>query len=394
MAIGHNRYSTYGESALKNVQPIMVNYALGGMAVAHNGNLVNASLLRDELEAYGAIFQSTIDTEVIVHLIAQSQQSTFLNRVISALKRVRGAYSLLILTEKELIAVRDSYGFRPLSLGVKEGAYVVASESCAFDLLEAEFVRDVQPGEVLVINDQGVNSFLPFPITREAKCIFEYIYFSRPDSLIYGENVNLVRKRMGMQLALETGVEADLVVPVPDSGVPAALGYAEGSGLPYDNGLIRSHYVGRTFIEPQQSIRNFGVKLKLNPVREVLRGKRVVVVDDSLVRGTTSQKLVRMIRDAGAREVHLRIASPPVQHSCYYGIDTPTRRELIASGREVEEIRRFIAADSLAYLSIEGMLKSLQTPPEKFCTACFDGHYPVPFTDEGLVQLGLFGGTE
>jgi amidophosphoribosyltransferase len=393
MAIGHNRYSTYGESVLKNVQPLLVNYALGGMAISHNGNLVNAAILRDELEAYGAIFQSSIDTEVIVHLIAQSKEATFFHRVVDALKKVRGAYSLLILTENEMIAVRDSYGFRPLSLAMKDGAYVVASESCAFDLIEAEFIRDVQPGEVLVINQQGMQSHFPFPVTREAACVFEYIYFSRPDSEIFGENVNLVRKRMGRQLAKETGVSADLVIPVPDSGVPAALGYAEGAGLPYDNGLIRSHYVGRTFIEPQQTIRHFGVKLKLNPVREVLRGKRVVVVDDSLVRGTTSQKLVQMLRDAGAREVHLRIASPPVLNSCFYGIDTPTRRELIATEKTTEEIRRFIKADTLGYLSIEGMLTTLGAPPEKFCAACFDGRYPVPFTEEELVQLGLFGGT-
>ncbi len=393
-AIGHNRYSTYGESVLKNVQPILVNYALGGMAVAHNGNLVNAALLRDQLEAYGAIFQSSIDTEVIVHLIAQSKESSFLNRVVEALNQVRGAYSLLIMTEKELIAVRDPHGFRPLSLGLKDGAYVVASESCAFDLIEAEFVRDVRPGEVVVIHEQGLKSHLPFPPAPETACVFEHIYFARPDSVIFGENVNLVRKRMGRQLALETGVDADVVIPVPDSGVPAALGYAEGSGIPYDNGLIRSHYVGRTFIEPQQSIRHFGVKLKLNPVREVLKGKRVVVVDDSLVRGTTSQKLVRMIRDAGAVEVHLRICSPPVLHSCFYGIDTPTRRELIACDKTLEEIRRFVSSDTLGYLSIEGMLKTLHAPPENFCVACFNGRYPIPVpcTDEDGAQPGLFGG--
>ena len=309
-AIGHNRYSTYGASIMENVQPIVVNYALGSMALAHNGNLVNAHFLRSELEAYGSIFQSTIDSEVIVHLIALSKERTLLDRVIDALKKLRGAYSLLILTEKEMIGIRDSYGFRPLSLGELDGAYVLSSETNSFDLMGARFIRDLLPGEVVVINHNGVTSYMPFSKTREAMCIFEHIYFARPDSYIFGENVNVVRKKMGLILAQETGVEADLVIPVPDSGVPAALGYSEGSGVPYDNGLIRSHYVGRTFIEPKQSIRHFGVRLKLNPVKEILKGKRVVVVDDSIVRGTTSRKIVSMIREAGAREVHMGLPHP------------------------------------------------------------------------------------
>lgn len=389
-AIGHNRYSTYGASVMENVQPIVANYALGSMALAHNGNLVNAHFLRSELEAYGSIFQSTIDSEVIVHLIAISKERTLLDRVIEALKKLRGAYSLLILTEKEMIGVRDSYGFRPLSLGELDGAYVLSSETNSFDLMGARFIRDLLPGEVVVINHNGVTSYMPFSKTREAMCIFEHIYFARPDSYIFGENVNVVRRKMGLILAQETGVDADLVIPVPDSGVPAALGYSEGSGVPYDNGLIRSHYVGRTFIEPKQSIRHFGVRLKLNPVKEILKGKRVVVVDDSIVRGTTSRKIVSMIREAGASEVHMRIASPPVKYPCFYGIDTPTRKELIASKTSVEEIRRHLTADTLGYLSIEGMLKGVSSAPDRFCVACFNGEYPIPFTEEEIRQLGLF----
>lgn len=389
-AIGHNRYSTCGDSVIKNVQPIVVNYALGSMAFAHNGNLVNAHFLRKELEAHGSIFQSTLDSEVIIHLIAISREETFLERVIDALKRVKGAYSLLILTENELIAVRDTYGFRPLSLGELDGAYVLSSETSAFDLIGARFIRDILPGEVVVIDRKGLNSYMPFSRTREAMCIFEHIYFARPDSYVFGDSVNEVRKKMGIILAKETEVEADVVIPVPDSGVPAALGYAQGSGIPYDNGLIRSHYVGRTFIEPAQSIRHFGVRLKLNPVKEILKGKRVIVVDDSIVRGTTSKKIINMIREAGAREVHMRIASPPVRFSCFYGIDTPTRRELIASKKSIEEIREYLGADTLGYLSIEGMLKAVNSLSEKFCVACFNGDYPIPFTEEEMHQLGLF----
>ncbi len=390
IAIGHNRYSTCGESSMKNVQPIVVNYALGSMALAHNGNLVNAQFLRRELEYHGSIFQSTLDSEVIVHLIALSRKETFLERVIDALKMVRGAYSLLILTERELIAVRDTYGVRPLSLGKIDGSYVISSETSAFDLIRATFIRDIYPGEVLMINEEGLHSYMPFPKTREAMCIFEHIYFARPDSYIFGESVDIIRKRMGLILAKESYVDADIVIPVPDSGVPAALGYSMGSGIPFDNGLIRSHYVGRTFIEPSQSIRHFGVRLKLNPVREAIKGKRVIVVDDSIVRGTTSKKIISMIREAGAREVHMRIASPPVRFSCFYGIDTPTRKELIAARKDIEEIGRYLEADTLSYLSIEGMLRAVNNSSDRFCVACFDGNYPIPFTEEEMHQLGLF----
>ncbi|MBI5379645.1 MAG: amidophosphoribosyltransferase [Nitrospirae bacterium] len=390
IAIGHNRYSTTGSSHLKNVQPILVNYALGGLALSHNGNLVNAGLLRDELEAYGSIFQSTTDSEVIIHLIAQSRGRTLFERAVEALQRVQGAYSLLLLSEGELLAIRDPYGFRPLCIGDLDGAYVIASETCALDLIEARYIRDVEPGEAVVIDGSGLHSYHPFPPAVRRPCIFEYIYFARPDSRIYGYPVHPIRKAFGRQLARETGVEADLVIPVPDSGVPAALGYAEESGLPFEHGLIRNHYVGRTFIEPQQTIRHFGVKIKLNPIRDVLEGKRVVIVDDSIVRGTTSKKIVKMVRDAGAKEVHLRISSPPTTHPCFYGIDTPTRGELIASSHAVEEIRRYVTADTLGYLSLEGMLKVVPHAADGFCHACFSGDYAVPFPWEAIQQLGLF----
>jgi amidophosphoribosyltransferase len=390
LAIGHNRYSTTGSSHLKNVQPIVVNYALGGLALSHNGNLVNAGFLRDELEAYGSIFQSTTDSEVIIHLIAQSRGRTLFERAVEALQRVQGAYSLLLMSEGELLAIRDPFGFRPLCLGEIGGAYVLASETCALDLIEARYLRDVEPGEALVINETGLHSYHPFPPAVRRPCIFEYIYFARPDSRIYGYPVHPIRKAFGRQLARETAVEADLVIPVPDSGVPAALGYAEESGLPFEHGLIRNHYVGRTFIEPRQTIRHFGVKIKLNPIRDVLEGKRVVIVDDSIVRGTTSKKIVKMVRDAGAKEVHLRISSPPTTHPCFYGIDTPTRGELIASSHAVEEIRRYVTADTLGYLSLEGMLKVVPQAADGFCHACFSGDYPVPFPWETIQQLGLF----
>lgn len=391
MAIGHNRYSTTGGNDLKNVQPLTVNFALGNLALAHNGNLINAQMLRHELEAYGAIFQSTSDSEVIIHLIAHSRAGSFLSRVVDALSQVRGAFSVVLMTDNGLIAARDPYGLRPLCIGRLRSSWIVASETCAFDLLDAEYVREVEPGELIVISDQGLESHHPFPKTAPAMCVFEYVYFARPDSRIFGADaVYATRKALGRQLAQESWVPADVVIPVPDSGVPAALGYAEGAGVPFEAGLIRNHYVGRTFIEPEQSIRHFGVKVKLNAVPEVLSGKRVVVIDDSLVRGTTSRKIVKMIRQAGAKEVHMRISSPPIISPCFYGIDTPTKKELIASDHSIEEIRKYITADSLAYLSLDGMLKSAPKTPDQYCTACFTERYPIPFTRAEELQLGLF----
>jgi amidophosphoribosyltransferase len=396
-AIGHNRYSTTGQSHLKNAQPFVVEYSQGPIAISHNGNLVNGALLREELEQSGSIFQSTTDTEVVIHLIATSREPTLMGRIVEALSRCRGAYSLLFLTLDKLIAARDPYGFRPLVLGrfpegKNRGAYVFASETCALDLIEAEYVRDVEPGEIVTIGPDGmVESLKPFPPTPHAKCIFEYIYFARPDSNLFGHNVYQVRKALGRQLARESGIDADLVTPVPDSGVPAAMGFAEESKIPLEFGLIRNHYVGRTFIEPQQTIRNFGVKIKLNAQRAVLKGKRVIVVDDSIVRGTTSRKIIRMLRDAGATEVHLRISSPATIGPCYYGIDTPTRTELIAANNTEDEIRRFVEADTLAYLSNDGMYTYFDGQKKGFCDACFTGNYPVHFEDEGHTrQLHLF----
>ena len=391
MAIGHNRYSTAGESSLKNVQPLIVNFAFGNLALAHNGNLINASMLRSELEAYGAIFQSTADSEVIIHLIAHSRAETLLARVIDALSQVRGAFSVVLLTDDSLIAARDPYGFRPLSLGHLKDSWIVASETCAFDLIGAEYTREIKPGELVVLNSEGVTSYSPFAKTRPAMCVFEYVYFSRPDSKIFGgKAVYLTRKELGRQLAREAWVDADIVIPVPDSGVPAAMGYSEGSGIPFETGLIRNHYVGRTFIEPEQSIRHFGVKIKLNAIPEVLEGKRVVVVDDSIVRGTTSRKIVKMIRQAGAREIHMRISSPSIVSPCFYGIDTPTKKELIGSSHTIQETRKYITADSLAYLSLDGMLKAAPGAPDHYCTACFTEDYPIPFTKAEEMQLGLF----
>jgi amidophosphoribosyltransferase len=376
MAIGQVRYSTAGVSQLKNAQPLSVQYAAGGLAIAHNGNLVNGQSARDELEQHGAIFQSDSDTEAIVHLIARAQEPSFEQNVVQALRKVQGAYSLLLLTERQLIAVRDSYGFRPLVLGRLKNAYVLASETTALDLIEAEFIREVEPGEMLVIDDRGMRSSFPFERTRLGRCVFEHVYFAKPDSVLFGLSVYDVRKKLGMQLAREQPAQADLVIAVPDSGVPAAIGYSNVSGIPHDVGLIRSHYVGRTFIEPQQSIRHFGVKLKLSAVRHVLKDKRVVVVDDSIVRGTTSRKIVTMLRGAGAREVHLRISSPPTRWPCYYGIDTPSRQELIASNHSIDEIARYVTADSLAYLSLEGLGSAVGDVESKtFCNACFTGKY-------------------
>ncbi|MFQ5666287.1 MAG: amidophosphoribosyltransferase [Candidatus Binatia bacterium] len=395
-AIGHNRYSTSGQTLLKNAQPFVVEYGRGGLAVAHNGNLVNAVELRERLEERGSIFQSTVDTEVIIHLVATSRGKRTVDRIIGALSEVRGAYSLVFLTPRELIAARDPNGFRPLVLGRLGDAVVVASETCALDLIGAQYEREVEPGEVVQVSAAGVETFRPFVAVPRTSCIFEYIYFARPDSRVYGRSVYEVRKQLGRQLAREQPAEADIVIPVPDSGVPAALGFAEQAHLPFEMGLIRNHYVGRTFIEPRDAIRHFGVKIKLNALADLLAGKRVVVVDDSIVRGTTSRKIVTMLRHAGAREVHMRISSPPTIGSCFYGVDTPTPEELIAGSNPVERIRQFITADSLGYLSERGMYTFLGARDENgFCAACFTGRYPVPVSDHGRThQLVLFEARE
>jgi amidophosphoribosyltransferase len=393
-AIGHNRYSTTGESLAENIQPIAVTYSHGGLAVAHNGNLVNALQLKQELERAGAIFQTSSDTEVLIHLIARSKGVHILDRLVEALHQIRGAYSMLLLTEKRIVALRDPRGFRPLSIGKLGDSWVFSSETCGLDLIEADFVRDVSPGELVMVDRDGINSYFPFPKMKSSPCIFEFIYFARPDSVIGGTSIYEARKRLGRRLAEECPVNADVVIPVPDSGVPAAFGFAEATTLPLEMGLVRNHYIGRTFIEPSQSIRHFGVKLKLNPCREILRGKRVVLIDDSIVRGTTSRKIVKMVRDAGASEVHMRISSPPTTNPCYYGIDTPTHQELIASTHEIEEIRKYITADSLGYLSLEGLRWAIQDNQSLdmalMCEACFSGDYPVPFPKEEDEQMALW----
>jgi amidophosphoribosyltransferase len=381
-AIGHVRYSTAGSSELKNAQPFEVDYAKGGMAIAHNGNLTNASLIRSELESSGSIFQSNMDTEVIIHLIARSKEKTFAERTIRALKQVEGAYSLLFLTEKEMVAVRDPYGFRPLVLGQLKDAPVVASETCALDLIGAQFLREIEPGELLLIDTNGTQSFKPFHQTRYAQCIFEFIYFARPDSFIFNRNVYEVRKSLGVQLAKESPADVEMVVPIPDSGFPATMGYATESKIPLELGMIRNHYVGRTFIEPEQSIRHFGVKIKLNPVKGLMKGKRIVTVDDSIVRATTSRKINKMFRNAGAKEVHVRISSPPITHPCFFGIDTPKKSELIASSHSLKEIQRYIGASSLRYLSLEGLRSCVKEEADRFCYACFSGDYCPPCPSE------------
>ena len=377
-AIGHVRYSTTGSSLLKNAQPFLAQHSGGFLAIAHNGNLVNARDLKIKLEAKGSIFQSTMDSEIFVHLMARSKKRGYMEKTIQALAQVKGAYSIVILTENSLIAARDPHGFRPLCLGEINGNYVIASETCALDLVQAYYLRDVQPGEIILINREGLHSEQPFPKVKPAFCIFEYIYFARPDSNIFGENVYLIRKKLGARLAEESPAEADLVMPIPDSGNYAALGFAERLGLPFEMGMIRNHYVGRTFIQPSASIRDFGVKVKLNPVKDLLKGKRVVVIEDSIVRGTTSRTRIRNLREAGAKEVHMRVSCPPHRFPCHYGIDFPTKEELIASAHSVEEIRKFIGLDSLAYLSLEGMVGAMPQPKDNFCLACFNGDYSVP----------------
>lgn len=394
IAIGHNRYSTAGQSNITNAQPFMVDHSRGVIALGHNGNIVNAGAIRRELEVTGSIFQSTSDSEAILHLIARSEEDEIENAFADALNRIQGAFSIVMMTRDRLFGVRDARGFRPLILGRLQQpqngpTWVLASETCALDLIEADFEREILPGEMVVIDEKGVHSRFPFPETEKQQCIFEHIYFARPDSFIFGKNVYDIRRRMGVELARENPQDADIVIPVPDSGLAAALGYASESGIDFEWGLIRNHYVGRTFIEPQSSIRHFGVKVKLNPTKSCIEGKRVIVIDDSIVRGTTSQKIVEMIRRAGAKEVHMRIGSPPITHPCFFGIDMPTHEELIASSQTVEETREFITADSLAYLSIEGLLRCAAPRANDFCTSCFTGDYPLP-VEPNDAQLSLF----
>jgi len=383
-AIGHVRYSTAGESKLTNAQPILIDCAHGQIALCHNGNLVNAKELREELVRQGSIFQSNSDTEVILHLYAKSKAG-------SVVSQVQGAFSLVMLTKDRLIAVRDPHGFRPLALGRLDGAYVVCSETCAMDLIGATYERDVEPGEVIVISEGGVRSIKPYPPAPLAHCIFEHVYFARPDSYVFGKSVNEVRTELGRVLAREQPIAAEVVVPVPDSGVCAAMGYAEESGVPLRMGLIRNHYVGRTFIEPQSSIRHFGVRVKLNPVKSILAGQRVILVDDSIVRGTTSRKIVRMVRAAGAKEVHVRISCPPTISPCFYGVDTPRKADLIAATHTLDQIRDFIEADSVAYLSLEGLLSTVAPDRASYCTSCYTGRYPVEFPrdEASYLQLAL-----
>jgi len=381
-AIGHVRYSTAGEVSIRECQPFLVACQHGQIAICHNGNLPFAREERKRLERDGAIFSSTSDTEVVLHGVARSRAANAIEAIPEVLRNTEGAFSMLFLTPTELIAIRDSRGFRPLALGRLNDAWVIASESCAFDLIDAKYVRDVEPGEMIVISEDGLRSTHPLPSQQHSMCIFEHVYFSRPDSIIFGQSVNRSRHRMGKRLAIEQPADADIVVPVPDSGVPAAIGYSAESGLPFRFGLVRNHYVGRTFIEPKQSIRSFGVRIKLNPVRHLIENKRIVLIDDSIVRGTTAKKIVRMVREAGARKIHVRISCPPTVGPCYYGVDTPNKSELIAANMSVEEIRDFIEADSLGYLSLDGMLAATGINPDEACVACWNERYPTRITSE------------
>jgi amidophosphoribosyltransferase len=391
IAIGHTRYSTAGESKLENAQPFLIDCAHGQIAVAHNGNLVNARELRDELVRAGSIFQTSSDTEVVLHLYARSRGASVEDALVESIAQIRGAYSLVLLTKNRLIAARDPHGFRPLAVGKLGESWIVCSETCALDLIGATYVRDVEPGEVLVISDGGLRTIKPFPPQPLSHCVFEHVYFARPDSYVFGRSVNEVRTELGRILARETPAQADVVVPIPDSGVCAAIGYAEEAGLPMKMGLIRNHYIGRTFIQPQQSIRHFSVRVKLNPVRSILEGKRVILLDDSIVRGTTSRKIVKMVKAAGAREVHLRISCPPTISPCFYGVDTPSRTELIAASHSIDEIRRYVEADSLAYLSLEGLRRAVGDQQGSYCTSCYTGIYPVAFPrdEQAYLQLAL-----
>ena len=378
ISIGHTRYSTAGDDSILDAQPVFARYGLGEISIVHNGNLVNAKEIRKELTKKGAIFQTNMDTENIIHLIAKDYtKNTLKQRIIDAMKKIKGAFSLVILSRTKMFAIRDPFGFRPLSLGkIRSGGYIVASETCAFELVGADFIRDIKPGEMVIFENEKIKSEMIFEPTPK-QCIFEYIYFARPDSNVFGKNVYHVRKEMGKMLSKELPVDADMVVPVPDSGVAAALGYAQESKIPFEMAIMRNHYIGRTFIEPTQEIRNLKVKMKLSPIKYKIKNKKLVVIDDSIVRGTTSRRIVRMLRDAGAKEIHMRIAAPATIAPCYYGIDTPTKKELIASKMNVEEIRKYIGADSLAYLSIKNIMKAVNDKKENYCFACFDGNYPV-----------------
>ena len=390
-AIGHTRYSTAGESRLLNAQPIVIDCVHGQVGICHNGNIVNADEIRERLVRAGSIFQTNSDTEVVLHLYARSQAGSVQDALVESVTQLTGAFSLALITKDHLIAVRDPNGFRPLALGRLGDAWVVCSETCALDLIDATYVRDVEPGEVLIIGADGLRSIKPFPSSPLSHCVFEHVYFARPDSEVFGHSVNEVRTNLGRELARETGVVADVVVPIPDSGVCAAIGYSEEARIPLRFGLIRNHSVGRTFIEPAQSIRHFGVKVKLNPVKSILAGRRVVLVDDSIVRGTTSRKIVKMVRAAGAAEVHLRISCPPTISPCFYGVDTPHRQELIAATHSLEQTRKYVGADTLAYLSLGGLLSSVNGRGSTYCTSCYTGRYPVAFprNHSGFLQLSV-----
>ncbi|MBN1594251.1 MAG: amidophosphoribosyltransferase [Candidatus Coatesbacteria bacterium] len=389
-ALGHVRYSTTGSSRIENAQPILVDCAKGSIAVAHNGNLVNSLEIRSELEKQGSIFQTTSDSETIVHLIAKSQMPRIEDAIVEALSKLEGSYSLLIMTQDKLIAARDPRGFRPLVLGELGNSYVIASETCAFDLIGAKYLREIEAGEIVVIQGNNLESYFPFPRRRKARCIFELIYFARPDSLVFSQPAHTVRQGFGAVLARESGVRGDIVIPVPDSGICASIGFSKESGIFREKGFTRNHYVGRTFIEPKQSIRYFGVKLKLNPIRDVVRGKDVIVIDDSIVRGTTCRKIVDMLREAGARKIHYGVTSPPYRHPCMYGIDTPREEELVASSSSVEDVRRFIGADTLSYLSVKGMLSVLGEDGKGYCTACFSGNFPIAPRAPKTSQFDIF----
>ena len=389
LAVGHVRYSTAGESKLVNAQPIVVDSVHGQFAICHNGNLVNAGEVRDVLVREGAIFQTNSDTEVVVHLFARSREDGSEAAIVEALSQVRGAFSFVMMTKDRVIGARDPHGFRPLALGQLGDAWVICSETCALDLIGATYVRDVEPGEIVVLSAAGLKSLKPFPPARQAQCVFEHVYFARPDSYVFGESVNEVRTELGRRLAQECPADADVVVPIPDSGVCAAVGFAEASGIPMRMGLIRNHYVGRTFIQPQQSIRHFGVRVTLNPVRSIIEGRRVVLVDDSIVRGTTSRKIVRMVRGAGAREVHMRISCPPTISPCFYGVDTPRRAELIGATHTLEEIRKYLDADSVRYLSLDGLTACVKGGRSRYCTSCYTGEYPVAFPRDEAAYLQL-----